>query len=227
MTGVRRSESWIGWVLAALGGAVIVVTVVHGLIFDGGGSSRTSGAQTPGTHVGPPPTAAAGKPANAHNRRGALAAAVSFVCSGRELLDVDPLSAEAMVRSMAATATADDQVRSTAARLRQLRERMAAGSGPMTLVQGVIASRLDSYSATHARLALWSVSVTARADVVSPQATWAISTLDLVWERDGWRLSRETVQPGPAPLLDDSTAPATPTQLQTSLDGFTQLGGTR
>jgi hypothetical protein len=69
--------------------------------------------------------------------------------------------------------------------------------------------------------------VTARADVASPQATWAISTLDLVWERDGWRLSRETVQPGPAPLLDDSAAPATAARLQTSLAGFTQLDGTR
>jgi hypothetical protein len=154
-----------------------------------------------------------------------LAAAVSFVCSGQQLLDVDPLTAEAVVRRMAATATADEQVRSTTARLRQLRERLAAGSGPISLIQGVIASRLDSYSRTRARVALWNVSVTARADVASPQATWAISTLDLVWERDGWRLSHEAVQPGPAPLLDDSAAPATATQLQTSLSGFAQLGG--
>jgi hypothetical protein len=218
--------------VAALSGAVVVGVIVHGLLFGGGGgggASRTSGVQAQSPHADSSRASAtdAGRFEAEHTRSGAVAAAVSFVCSGQELLAVDPLSAEEMIRRMATTSTADEQVRTTAARLRELRERLADGSGPITLVQGVIASRVDSYATDRARVALWNVSVIARDGVASPQATWAISTLDLVWEQGRWRLSYETVQPGPAPLLDDSAPPATAAQLQSSLAGFTEVAGAR
>jgi len=74
---------------------------------------------------------------------------------------------------------------------------------------------------------VWNVGVLARAGVAPPQAAWATSTLELVWERDDWHLDAETVVPGPAPILNDSTAPAAAATFTTALDGFTDLGSTR
>jgi hypothetical protein len=161
-----------------------------------------------------------------HDRDGAVGAAASFVCSGQALLDTDPLSAEDSIRQMATSATADDQVRDALSRLAALRNRLSAGDGPIVLRQAALAWRVDNITTDSAGVDVWNVSVLSRDGVAPPQASWAISTLDLVWERGDWHLDRETVSPGPAPVLDNSAAPATAQQLTAAIDGFTNFGGT-
>jgi hypothetical protein len=159
------------------------------------------------------------------DRDGAVAAATSFVCSGQALIDTDPLSVEESIRQMATSASADGQVRDTLSRLADLRDRLSAGDGPIVLRQAAVAWKVDAIAATTARVEVWNVSVLSRDGVAPPQASWAISTLDLVWERGDWHLDHETVVPGPAPVLDNSAAPATAQQLIAAIDGFTTFGG--
>ena len=56
-----------------------------------------------------------------------------------------------------------------------------------------------------------------------PQAGWAISVFELVWERGDWKVWSETITPGPAPIPDASAAPATSEQLAGALTGFVDL----
>lgn len=158
---------------------------------------------------------------------GAVAAAASFVCTGQTILDMDPLAAEEAIRQMAATSTADQQVANTLAKLRNARTALAGGTGATVYRQAAIAWRVEAFSPDRARVAVWSVGVLARDGVAPPQAGWATSTFDLVWEREDWRIESEVVVPGPAPLLDASAAPATATQLIASLEGFTDFGSER
>jgi len=161
----------------------------------------------------------------AHTRDGAVAAAASYVCTGQALLDLDPLSVDDAVRSMAASASADRQVEDANSQLQRARDALAAGQGSIVFRQAVVAYRVEAFDGDRARVAVWNVGVLTRDGVAPPQAGWAISTFDLVWERDDWRIWSETVVPGPAPVLNDSTAPATPSQFVESLDGFVDFGG--
>jgi hypothetical protein len=140
---------------------------------------------------------------------------------------MDPLAAEKAVRHMAADATADTQVRRTQGSLRDARQALAAGAGPIVFRQAAVASRVEAWSPDRARVAVWNVGVLSREGVAPPQAAWAISTFDFVWDRGDWKVWAESVAPGPAPILDDSAAPATAQQLASTLDGFTDLGSLR
>lgn len=165
-----------------------------------------------------------GMPAGfARTPEGAMAAAASFVTTGQALLDMDAFAVEQAVRQMAVAGAADGQVRETIAKLAAVRSAFAAGSGPIVFRQASIAARVDVWSADRTRVAVWNVGVLSCAGVAPPQAGWAISVFELVWERDDWKVWSETITPGPAPIPDASAAPATSEQLASALNGFVDL----
>lgn len=163
----------------------------------------------------------------ARTEAGAVAAAASFVCTGQALLDMSPQSAERAIRELAAAASADELVSGHLDQLAGAREVLAAGNGPIVYRQSAIAWRVQAYDRNRARVAIWNVGVLSREGVAPPQAGWATSVVDLVWERDDWRVWGETVTPGPTPIADDSDAPATSAELHSGLDGFTDFGASR
>ena len=178
-------------------------------------------ADEPGVDRPGPSALIDGAPAGfARTPEGAVAAAAAFVTTGQALLDVDPLSAEAAVREMASTAGADRQVRDALEDLTGLRNALRSGSGSIVFRQGVLATRLVAMTADAATVEVWSVGVLTRRGIAPPQAGWRTSRLELVWERGDWHVDRETIEPGPAPVLDDSAVPATADQLLDALDGF-------
>jgi hypothetical protein len=216
--------------------ALAVVTAFVGGVAVSRDSTATGGraaaipapAAPAASEHGPGPTAVvAGAPAGfAHTRDGAVAAAAAFVTTGQALLDVDPLSAEAAVRQIASLAGADRQVREALDDLAGLRDALRSGAGPIVFRQGVLATRLVASTDAAATVEVWSVGVLARRGIAPPQAGWRTSRLELVWERGDWHLDSESIQPGPAPVLDDSAVPATADQLVTAIDGFESVTAT-
>ena len=193
---------------------------------------RAVESQAPQRQVRPdgsgPMRVEAGMPAGfARTPEGAMAAAASFVTTGQALLDMDAFAAEQAVRQMAAAGAADGQVRETIAKLAAVRSALAAGGGPIVFRQASIAARVDVWSPDRTRVAVWNVGVLSRAGVAPPQAGWAISVFELVWERDDWKVWSETITPGPAPIPDASAAPATSEQLASALNGFVDLRSSR
>jgi hypothetical protein len=156
----------------------------------------------------------------AHSRDGARAAAANYVTTGQAMLDADPLGAGDAVRAMAATSTADAQANEMVRRLAALRVKLATGTGPVRYWQAVLATRVESYQRTRARVVVWSVGVLSRRDVAAPQAGWSTSTFDLVWERGDWKVTSERISSGPTPMLNLGAHPSTPDHFQVALRGF-------
>jgi hypothetical protein len=179
-------------------------------------------AATPGDS-GPAATVDAAPSGFARTEAGALAAAASFVTTGQDLLDMDPLAAEQMIRQMAAETTADQQVSSMLGTLRSVRDVLRSGTGPIIYRQACIAARVERFAADETRVSIWNVGILSREGIASPQASWQISVFDLVWEREDWRIRSEVATPGPAPAMDASAVPATSAQLSAQLDRFTSL----
>lgn len=198
--------------------------------FVGAGSAQdqatTVRAAPPGTPQGIGPTGErAGMPVGfGRTEDGARAAAVGYVLAAQRLLALPPTRVGDAVRAIAASASADAQVADSEQQLRQLRDVLAEGTGPIRYLQAVLAARVDAYTSERARVSVWNVGVLSRAGAAQPQAGWNVSTFELVWERGDWKVWSETVTPGPAPALNAGAAPATHDQLDRALNGFTPWG---
>jgi hypothetical protein len=151
---------------------------------------------------------------------GARAAAAGYVTTGQAMLDAGPLGAGDAVRIMAAHRSADAQSTELLARLAALQAKLAGGTGPVRYWQSVLATRLEDYRPSRARVAVWSVGVLSRRDVVAPQAGWSTSIFALVWEHRDWKVESEQVRSGPTPMLNLGAHPSTPERFDTGLHGF-------
>ena len=211
--------------LAALLSAFLAGMAVRGLI--SGDPPRPASTVTPGpsgaaNRPGPGPARFEdGIPAGfAQSEEGARAAAASYVLTGERLLELPPTRVASAIRQMAASGSADAQAADAEEQLRQLRDVLDDGTGPVRYVQAVLATRLEAYSAERARVSVWNVGVLSRIGAAQPQAGWTTSTFELVWERGDWRIWSETIAPGPAPDLNAGAAPATSAELEQALSGF-------
>ena len=160
----------------------------------------------------------------APTREGAIAAAVSFMATGEALLGMNPAEVAAAIHTMA-TAEAEGRILAeTTTRLAAARGALAGSDALVEYRQAAVAVRVDDFDAVRARVAVWNVGVLSRAGVAPPQAGWSISTFDLAWEHDDWKVAQETVEPGPAPVPNTAVAPASSAELDRRLAGFRAYG---
>lgn len=182
--------------------------------------SDTRDAGLPG-----PRTTTAGVPAGfSHTPEGAVAAAVGYVGTGQTLLDMAPLTAEQAVRQMASDGSADALVAETGTKLASARRALEGSQEPVVYHQAALAVRVGAFTPERARVDVWNVGVLSRDGVAPPQASWATSSFELVWERDDWRIWSETITPGPTPILSDAAVPVSSAQLDAALAGFSSYG---
>ncbi len=180
-------------------------------------------APTAAAPSGPGPSAIeAGVPVGyARSEAGAQAAAEGYLRTGQLMVGASPAEVRAATQAMAAKGAAEGQLRDLSGRLAVLRRSLEGASGPVTYHQAVLATRIDAYSDSRARVSLWHVGVLSAPGVAPPQAGWATTSFELVWEDGDWKIWSETRLPGPAPMLNDESAPASAEQLEAALSGFT------
>ncbi|MBI2710227.1 MAG: hypothetical protein HYX34_11120 [Actinobacteria bacterium] len=107
-------------------------------------------------------------------------------------------------------------------RLAAIRRRLgAAGPGAVVWLSiSPVGVRVDAYTPVRARVSVWTVTVVSAAGSVAPQTTWRTSSVELVWDRGGWRLWSSVDAPGPSPTLDGSDEPATGESFDAAMRGF-------
>lgn len=220
----RARLPWWPWLLAAA--ALLVVGLLLRGVSDPArpphepARSPAEPAPVPGGRAVPTPISVSVPAGFERDEAGAVEAAVAYVTCGQALLAMGPTEIDHWVRAMAASSTAQAQVDEVQARVAAVHRALAAGTGPLSYRQAALATRIDEVTAERARVSVWYVGVLSMAGVAPPQAGWAISVVDLVWEAGDWRLEREAVSPGPAPVLDMSSPPATAEELDAALAGF-------
>lgn len=220
----NRSRLWLVALAAAAflaGGAVrfLVATDPPGSVVE-----RRPGADAPESaapSASGPTAVEAGVPVGyARSEAGAQAAAVGYLGTGQLMVDASPAGVRAATEAMAAEGAAEGQHREMSGRLAVLGRSLEGATGPVAYRQAVLAIRVDAYSPSRARVSLWHVGVLSASGVAPPQAGWATSTFELVWEEGDWKIWSETLAPGPAPILNDDVAPASAEQLDAALSGF-------
>ena len=200
-------------------GLVAGLAVAHTRTPDTAAPALTNEANVAPDDIAGPTRVVAGVPAGfARTRAGATAAASAFVRTGAAVMGMSDAQVGAAVTQMAASGSADAQEADLLDGLRRLRETLDGSDASYR--QATVAVRVDAYTEQRARVSVWHVGVLSAGERIPPQAGWATSTFDLVWERGDWKVWAETVTPGPAPIPDDSAPPATNDDYRERLAGF-------
>jgi hypothetical protein len=218
---VRRSR--------AATAAVIVTAFALGFVANGL-RSRPSGAErqappAPGRHDASR-GGSAGQVQDDHARSegGARAAAVAYATASQGWLHLADEDIDRSVRAVATEAAGPSLSRETVAELREAREALARSPGRVWWLVRPLASRVERFEATTARVVVWTVTVLSAADVALPQADWARVAVDLVWVDAGWRVQAVADTPGPTPAGGSRDRPWQAEPFDRALDGFVRAG---
>ena len=196
----------------------------------GGRHGKPSAADRPAAQ--PPPenrTGGTGPPAVAvgetdRSEAGARAAAIGFATASQDWLYLADEEIDRAVRAIATPAAGPSLSRETVAELRTARDALRQSPGRVWWLVRPLASRVERFETTSARVAVWIVSVLSAADVALPQAEWMRIAVDLVWADGAWRVQAVAETPGPTPMTGTRDRPWQPEPLDAALAGFERVG---
>lgn len=76
--------------------------------------------------------------------------------------------------------------------------RAATSVNPVVARRALIGIRIDRFAPPSATVSLWGFALFATG-AYGPATQWSTSRLDLIWERDQWRVAEVTSRGGPSP----------------------------
>lgn len=206
-------------VAAAVALTVVVVIV---MLTRRGGPERAAAA--PDARV---VAAKRGSPApatGAHSEEGARAAALSMATASQDWLYLADAQIDGAVRERATAEAGPALAAETVASLGQARRALAASPGRVWWVVRPLATDVEHYDATRARVVVWTVTVLSATGVALPQADWMRVAVDLVWRDGAWRCEAVTDTPGPTPGAGAKDRPWQAAAFDDALDGFARVG---
>ncbi len=170
------------------------------------------------------PGVAVGADRSVRSRDGAVAAAVDYATLLARLFPLGRATAERTAADVASEAYRPVLVAAVDRQLVPLQQQAGRLPGSTVYRQSVLATRLEAYQPDRAQVSVWVLATvgqvggqaTAR---VNPIGTFTTFTVELVWQRAGWRLDGTGQRPGPSPLLDGP--PEQAEDFAAALDGFT------
>jgi hypothetical protein len=140
--------------------------------------------------------------------RGAATAAVNWVASFPALMKLNPLSLQnALVEVMSAQGAVtfiDNAVADYVALL----DALGPGAQDRMWIESPLQSTVFSASATAASVGVWSVVVSGGVDDAAVTAGWRTHRIELVWERDDWKIAEVVVVEGPTPVGVEAALPS-------------------
>ncbi len=161
---------------------------------------------------------------NERSEAGARAAAIAFATAPQDWLYLADEEIDRSVRAVATPAAGPSLSRETVSELRTARDALRKSPGRVWWLVRPLASRVERFEATSARVAVWIVTVLSAADVALPQAEWLRVAVDLVWLDSTWRVQAVAETPGPTPMTGTKDRPWQPEPLDGALAGFERVG---
>ncbi|MGH3980473.1 MAG: hypothetical protein ACRDRZ_15980, partial [Pseudonocardiaceae bacterium] len=202
----RRRRGLVAGVVVA--GALLAVVAGLGWLGRAGGG-RSARDAVPGGSVAatraPAPGVAVG--GFARDGGGAVQAALAYTVAWRHWwLHLGDEGLAAAVAQVAVPAEVDALAAQVVDETRPAREQLAASRGTGSWVNP-LAWRVETYSETEARVAVWVMTTLAGRDLAVPQAEWMTVTVDLAWVEGDWRVARLTNRRGPSPVTSPRDDP--------------------
>ena len=154
---------------------------------------------------------------------GARAAAIAFATASQDWLYLPDEEIDRSVRAVATPTAASSLSREAVSELGAARDALAKSPGRAWWLVRPLASRVEHFAPTRARIGVWTVTVLSAPDVALPQADWVRVTVDLAWAEGAWRVDAVTEAPGPTPVTGSKDRPWSPEALEAALAGFERV----
>jgi hypothetical protein len=182
-----------------------------------------AGSATPARGAAPGTAAGAGGPPAAGFARddaGAVQAALAYTVAWRHSwLHMGDEGLAAAVAQVAVPTEVDALAAQLVDETRPAREQLAGSTGTGSWVDP-LAWRVETYSASEARVAVWVMTTLAGRDLAVPQAEWMTVTVDLAWVEGDWRVAGLANRRGPSPMTSPRDDPWDSGRFLAGLEGF-------
>ena len=139
-----------------------------------------------------------------HDAVGAEHAAVAAVGATGPIAKAGFITRADLIRSIASTAFAPRLAAISSTQLAGMTAELGAvdvSAADIVWEELPLRSRIISADAERAIVDVWSVLVIGVAGMGAPRQLWRTVTVDLLWERDDWRIDGWATVPGPTPAL--------------------------
>jgi len=161
-----------------------------------------------------------------HSEAGAESAGIAFAAEvEQQMLYLDDPAREQGQREISAAARVETLASERQRRSAEWRQTLQGGQGQLWWVVTPLARRLETYTNQQARVEVWVAFVVSRQGAAAPKVWFGTSTVDLVWERDDWRVWGQSLSDGPTPQLSQTAKPSDANELASQLDGFRLVKG--
>lgn len=210
--------------VAALVAAFVLGLAAGGLHDKASPADRRASQVPPGTHTGGTARTDGVVSETQQSETGARAAAIAYATGSQDWLYLSDDEIERSVRAVATAAAGPSLSRETVSELRTARDALRRSPGRVWWLVRPLASRVERFEPTSARVAVWIVTVLSAADVALPQAEWMRVAVDLVWADGAWRVEAVAETPGPTPMTGTKDRPWQPEPLDGALAGFERIG---
>lgn len=227
----RRTVILAAAAVVALVSGVLLVRCTTGTSSDserGSSGSTTSTSERPSVPAGGagPVGEVAGVPVGfAGDESGAVAAGVSYATASQRWLYFTDDEIEAALTEIATPAAGPRLAADVISDISMARDQLGQSAGRIWWLVRPLAWRVDHFSDSQARVAVWTVTILSAAGVAAPQSEFLTVTLDLAWIDGDWRVDGVRDTPGPTPVTGPQDQPWDAEPFDQALDGFTRMDG--
>ncbi|MEZ5077213.1 MAG: hypothetical protein R2725_07210 [Solirubrobacterales bacterium] len=202
---MRPEKRGLGFRRLALAGLAVLAALLIGWLVGRSDAPPTSSSA-------PPLSAGGGEAVDfARSPRGAAAAVASFQRSFASPAILRPGGLQARIEAAATPGYVAEMLAANTPGT----ERIAAGAIGKGLLEGTrtiyaavpIGYRVESFSQRRARVLTWGFTLLGNASSVEPAAYFGLTTTDLAWTDDGWRIAGTSGRFGPTPALGTQPEP--------------------
>lgn len=204
-------------IVAAAGGLIALGLAASGVLARS--PTRDPSSSSPAALDAPHPISSPA-PGQDRTEQGARTTAIVLATASQDWLYMTDEQIDRSVRAIASASAGPSLSRETVADLRIARDALAKSPGRVWWLVRPLASRMERFDPTAARVVVWTVTVLSAAEVALPQADWVRVTVDLVWAEDSWRLAAINDVPGPTPMTGTKDRPWQPEPFDDALKGF-------
>ena len=200
------------------------------------GSRITTRTQTaPPAQTATPPTTPSSaaethspRATSAHTSAGAAVAAAGSITAFDGNVLLDPQRLRTVVERIAAPSARADLVSEFDQASMQTRSELGIGATPRPVVvlrSAPVGYRIEAYSSSSARVAVWYVGIVGSGATVAPQQSWRTQIVSLVWANGAWKVTSFQSSPGPTPPLANTAQVEAPGELFTTIPHFQEFAG--